>query len=107
MSIRKMEVAVSDHQLKDLMEQLGDAVHETLSGSTRMADILDDIKRAGYSVSLSVDATFSEPTGGADFLATPATPDENAMPVPQMTAAGGLPWTDTDESFLRALRISV
>ena len=100
---------MSDHQLKDLMEQLGDAVHETLSGSNRMADILDDIKRAGYSVSLSVDATFSEPTGGTDFLATPATPEDNAnaMPVPQMTAAGGLPWTDTDESFLRALRISV
>ncbi len=97
---------MSDHQLKDLMEQLGDAVHETLSGSNRMADILDDIKRAGYSVSLSVDATFSEPTGGTDFLATPED-NANAMPVPQMTAAGGLPWTDTDESFLRALRISV
>ena len=32
-----MEVAVSDHQLKDLMEQLGDAVHETLSGSNRIS----------------------------------------------------------------------
>jgi hypothetical protein len=99
-----VEDAVSDHQLKGLMEQLGDAVHQTLSGSNMMADVLDDIKLAGYSVSLSVDATFSEPSGGTDFLETP---EETAVPIPQMTAAGGLPLTDTDESFLRALRISV
>ncbi len=94
---------MSDHQLKGLMEQLGDAVHETLSNSNTMADVLDDIKLAGYSVSLSVDATFSEPSGATEPLETQ---EDIATPVPQMSG-GGLSLTDTDESFLRALRIAV
>ena len=94
---------MSDQQLKGLMEQLGDAVHRTLSDSTTMADVLDDIKLAGYSVSLSVDATFSEPSGGTDFQETPAHAE---TPIPQ-TNGVSLPLTDNDESFLRALRIAV
>ena len=94
---------MSDQRLKGLMEQLGDAVHRTLSDSSTMADVLDDIKQAGYSVSLSVDATFSEPSGEANFQETPA---DAETPIPQ-TNGTGLPLTDSDESFLRALRIAV
>lgn len=94
---------MSDQRLKGLMEQLGDAVHRTLSDSPTMADVLDDIKQAGYSVSLSVDATFSEPSGGTDFQETPA---EAEAPIPRASGAG-LSLTDGDESFLRALRIAV
>ena len=94
---------MTDHRLKGLMEQLGDAVHRTLSDSCTMADVLDDIKQAGYSVSLSVDATFSEPSGRTDFQETPA---EAETPIPQMIGTG-LPLTEGDESFLRALRIAV
>ena len=83
------------------MEQLGDAVHRTLSDSNTMADVLDDIKQAGYSVSLSVDATFSEPSGEADFQEAPVAVE--ALP---HTTRDGLPLTDNDESFLRALRIA-
>ena len=68
-----------------------------------MAGVLDDIKLAGYSVSLSVDATFSEPSGETDF---PESPADAATPIPH-TNRDGLPLTDTDESFLRALRIAV
>ena len=46
-------------RMQDLMQQLGDAVHKSLEGSEPMAVILDDIKRAGYAVELSVDAKFS------------------------------------------------
>ena len=94
---------MSDHRLKGLMEQLGDAVHRTLSDSTTMADVLDDIKQAGYSVSLSVDATFSEPLGGADFQEALAHAE---TPIPRTNGAA-LPLTDGDESFLRALHIAV
>ena len=101
-TIRKVEDTVSDQQLKGLMEQLGDAVHRTLSDSNTMADVLDDIKQAGYSVSLSVDATFSEPSGEADFQEAPVAAE---TPIPH-TTRDGLPLTDNDESFLRALRIA-
>ena len=94
---------MSDQRLKGLMEQLGDAVHQALSDSTTMADVLDDIKLAGYSVSLSVDATFSEPLGAADIQEAPA---DAEVPIPRTNGAA-LPLTDGDESFLRALRIAV
>ncbi len=94
---------MSDQRLKGLMEQLGDAVHRTLSDSSTMADVLDDIKQAGYSVSLSVDATFLQPSGGTDFHERPA---DAKTPIPQTNGAG-LSLTDSDESFLRELRIAV
>lgn len=94
---------MSEQRLKGLMEQLGDAVHRTLSDSSTMADVLDDIKQAGYSVSLSVDATFSEPSGGTDFQETPA---DAETPIPRTNGADLL-LTDSDESFLRELRIAV
>ena len=94
---------MSDQRLKGLMEQLGDAVHRTLSDSPTMADVLDDIKQAGYSVSLSVDATFSEPSGEAAIQETAA---DAEAPIPRANAAG-LSLTDSDESFLRELRIAV
>ena len=94
---------MSDQRLKGPMEQLGDAVHRTLSDSSTMADVLDDIKQAGYSVSLSVDATFLEPSGGTDFHERPS---DAETPIPQTNGAG-LSLTDSDESFLRELRIAV
>ncbi len=94
---------MNDQRLKGLMEQLGDAVHRTLSDSTTMADVLDDIKQAGYSVSLSVDATFSDPSRGTDYQQTPAHAE---TPIPQTNRAC-LSLTDSDQSFLRALRIAV
>ena len=102
-TIRKAEGAVSDQRLKGLMEQLGDAVHRTLSDSSTMAEVLDDINQAGYSVSLSVDATFSEPSGGADIQEAPA---DTETPIPQTNGAT-LRLTDSDESFLRALRVAI
>ena len=84
------------------MEKWGDALHRTLSDSSTMADVLDDIKQAGYSVSLSVDATFS-PSGGTDFQETPV---DAETPIPE-TNGDGLPLTDSDESFLKSLRITV
>ncbi len=94
---------MNDKRLRGLMEQLGDAVHRTLSDSTTMADVLDDIKLAGYSVSLSVDATFSEPSAGTDFQETPV---DAETPITETNGAG-LPLTDSDESFLKSLRIAV
>ena len=86
-------------EMQDLMQQLGDAVHKSLEGSGPMAVILDDIKKAGYAVELSVDARFSSDE------------DEEASAVTVSSTASDkapheLPLSDVDRLFLRALNIS-
>ena len=86
-------------QMQDLMQQLGDAVHSSLEGSKPMAAILDDIKRAGYAVEISVDAKFS----------SDEEEDVSAVAVSSATAAGppgDLQLSDVDRLFLRALNIT-
>ena len=85
--------------MQDLMQQLGDAVHSSLEGSKPMAAILDDIKRAGYAVELSVDAKFS----------SDEEEDVSTVAVSSATAAGppgDLQLSDVDRLFLRALNIT-
>ena len=86
-------------RMQDLMQQLGDAVHKSLEGSEPMAVILDDIKRAGYAVELSVDAKFaSERDDDASAVTVSSTADS--------TTPDELPLSDVDRLFLRALNIS-
>ena len=86
-------------QMQDLMQQLGDAVHKSLESSEPMAVILDDIKRAGYAVELSVDAKFSsDEDDDASAVTVSSTPDS--------TKSDDLPLSDVDRLFLRALNIS-
>ncbi len=46
-----------DDQLKDLMQELGNAINESLSDSERIAVAIGEIKQAGYDVFLVLEAT--------------------------------------------------
>src|SRR6202045_835391 len=46
-----------DDRLKDLMQELGNAINESLSDSDRIAAAIGEIKRAGYDVFLVLEAT--------------------------------------------------
>ncbi len=46
-----------DERLKELMQELGNAINESLSDSDRIAGAIGDIKRAGYDVFLVLEAT--------------------------------------------------
>src|SRR5215469_1181886 len=48
---------VLDDRLKDLMQELGNAINESLSDSDRIAGAIGEIKRAGYDVFLVLEAT--------------------------------------------------
>ena len=86
-------------QMQALMDQLGDAVHKSLEGSEPMAVILDDIRKAGYAVELSVDAKFSsDDDGDASAVTVRSTADKDTT--------DDLPLSDVDRLFLRALNIS-
>jgi hypothetical protein len=46
-----------DEKLKQLMQDLGNAINESLSDSEAIAQAIGEIKRAGYDVFLVLEAT--------------------------------------------------
>ena len=46
-----------EERLKGLMQDLGNAINESLSDSERIAEAIGEIKRAGYDVFLVLEAT--------------------------------------------------
>jgi len=46
-----------EEPLKNLMQELGNAINDSLSDSDRIAEAIGEIKRAGYDVFLVLEAT--------------------------------------------------
>ena len=97
-----------DDQLKELMQELGNAINESLSDSDRIASAIGEIKRAGYDVFLVLEATigFNKRADGAEEEADSPLEVE---PVEgrSFQSSGKVRWTSQDQKFLRALKISV
>ncbi len=87
------------------MQELGNAINESLSDSDRIAGAIGEIKRAGYDVFLVLEATigFNKREGEADGEGEE---HESEQPVTYETA-GKIRLTSQDQKFLRALKISV
>jgi hypothetical protein len=97
---------ILDEKLKDLMQELGNAINESLSDSDRIAGAIGEIKRAGYDVFLVLEATigFNKRDGEDD--------DDEAVELeteqPSRSESNGkIRLTTQDQKFLRALKISV
>jgi hypothetical protein len=88
------------------MQDLGNAINESLSDSERIAEAIGEIKRAGYDVFLVLEATigFNKRDDGED---APAAENENADEAHEIAAAGRVRFTTQDQRFLKALRIAV
>lgn len=105
-----------EERLKSLMQELGNAINESLSDSDRIAAAIGEIRRAGYDVFLVLEATigFNKRAEGADEeeeeaaaeeTAAPELPEPRAKRVPEAT--GKIRWTSQDHKFLRALKIAI
>jgi len=93
-----------DDRLKELMQELGNAINESLSDSDRIAAAIGEIKRAGYDVFLVLEATigFNKRDDAAD--------DENPegdVETPHFESAGKIKLTTQDHKFLKALKIAI
>ena len=93
-----------EERLKSLMQDLGNAINESLSDSERIAEAICEIKRAGYDVFLVLEATIgfnkrdeNEESGTEEMTEAPA----------EIAATGKLRFTTQDQRFLKALRITV
>ena len=97
-----------EEQLKHLMQELGNAINESLSESDRIAAAIGEIKNAGYEVFLVLEATIGFNKRGDAAEETEAA-DEDAPKAaqPEFKTAGRIKWTSQDQKFLRALKISV
>ncbi len=86
------------------MQELGNAINESLSDSERIAEAIGNIKRAGYDVFLVLEATIGfnkrEDESGEDE-------DGSSEPAPAFESTGKISLTSQDQKFLRALKISV
>ncbi|HYO83276.1 MAG TPA: hypothetical protein VES20_17865 [Bryobacteraceae bacterium] len=95
-----------DDRLKELMQELGNAINESLSDSERIAAAIGEIKQAGYDVFLVLEATIG--FNKRDDDAETDTAEDADMPASQQfEAARKIKWTSQDHKFLRALKISV
>lgn len=99
-----------DDRLKELMQDLGNAINESLSDSDRIAAAIGEIKRAGYDVFLVLEATIGfnkREEGSEEEEALLESEGETPAPEPRRGATGKVKWTSQDHKFLRALKISV
>ena len=96
------------------MQELGNAINDSLSESDRIAEAIGEIKKAGYDVFLVLEATIGfnrrnedgdgdggEETGADEIEIT------EEEPKTVFESAGRIKLTTQDHRFLRALKIAV
>jgi hypothetical protein len=96
-----------DERLKELMQELGNAINESLSDSDSIASAIGQIKRAGYDVFLVLEATIGfnkreDPDDGSESDGV-----DTETEAVQYESAGKITLTSQDQKFLRALKISI
>ena len=84
-----------NQQVKDLIQKLGEAIHESVSESEDIAEVVREIRAQGFDVLLMLEAT----------IGLNQVEDEEENGTPAEDAVEG-PFTRTDLSFLKSLRIT-
>ncbi len=90
-------------RLRELIQQLGEAIHESVIESEQIAGVVQDIRKHGFDVLLMLEATI-----GLNEV-TAKEGEDPALGTGGLIEAGadGAPFTKNDVNFLRSLRISV
>ncbi len=85
-----------NQQVKDLIQKLGEAIHESVSDSDQIAAVVREIREQGFDVMLMLEATIG---------LNEVDPEEEAdAGEGELVAAG--PFTNNDLTFLKSLRIT-
>jgi hypothetical protein len=90
-------------RLRELIQQLGEAIHESVIESEQIAGVVQDIRQHGFDVLLMLEATI----GLNDVAAKEVNEAKEGAEQTGLTLKLGGPFTQNDLSFLRSLRISV
>ena len=92
-----------EERLKGLMQDLGNAINESLSDSERIAEAIGEIKSAGYDVFLVLEATIGFNKRDSD---DDDDDEDSLLTTQETTTTGKLRFTTQDQRFLKALRIT-
>ena len=99
-----------EEKLKELMQELGNAINESLSDSDRIAAAIGEIKRAGYDVFLVLEATIGfnkRDESGEETDEEMEAADSEAPPKRKFESTGKIKLTSQDQKFLKALKIAI
>jgi hypothetical protein len=89
-----------NQKLRNLVQQLGEAIHESVSESEHIAGVVKDIRKQGFDVLLMLEATIGlnelehQPSGQPEALGEDSQETGDAF-------------TAQDLNFLKSLRISI
>jgi len=89
-----------DDRLKRLMQDLGNAINESLSDSEAIAQAIGEIKQAGFDVFLVLEATI-----GFNKRPTEGETQREEGPATSVVT-GKITLTRQDQEFLRSMKIS-
>ena len=91
-------------KLRKLVQQLGEAIHETVSESEHIAGVVQDIRKQGFDVLLMLEATI----GLNELEQQPEAMMESSSPGDQQKEGrSGNTFSSQDVHFLRSLRIAI
>ncbi len=88
-----------NQNVKNLIQKLGEAIHESVAESEHIAGVVKTIREQGFDVMLMLEATI-----GLNEVEAEAEPDQYLLT--DGTPVAG-PFTNNDLSFLKSLRISL
>lgn len=88
-----------NQKVKNLIQKLGEAIHESVSESEDIAGVVKNIREQGFDVLLMLEATI-----GLNEVEEESEPDD-VLQLSDGSEAG--PFTQTDLTFLKSLRISL
>jgi len=89
-----------NQNVKNLIQKLGEAIHESVSESEHIAGVVKNIREQGFDVLLMLEATIGLNEVEADTV------EESSTPLLTDGSDSG-PFTNHDLNFLKSLRISL
>ena len=96
-----------NQKLRNLVQQLGEAIHESVSESEQIAGVVKDIRKQGFDVLLMLEATI----GLNELEQQPVGLDPTSASARECgsvdSRSGGETFTAQDLNFLKSLRIAV
>jgi hypothetical protein len=90
-----------NQKVKNLIQKLGEAIHESVSESEDIAGVVKNIREQGFDVLLMLEATI-----GLNEVAEDSSKDSSDTVDASNEPAEG-PFTSSDVNFLKSLRISL
>ena len=90
-----------NQKVKNLIQKLGEAIHESVLESEHIAGVVKNIREQGFDVLLMLEATI-----GLNELDDASSLELQPLQLTSGDAAEG-PFTDSDLTFLKSLRIAL